>query len=407
VLKNDNGNIAIFFALLLPLLLGFVGAGVDYARYNFALSELQGIADSAALAGAREYVIKSKGAQIPLAVAQQIADAGIAASNISAMATVTGSDKETTITVAIGGSFEPSFMVGMFKNPLTVAIDATAQAVGGANICVIALEQATEKSLSLDDNAVLNGAECAIYSNSKSAKGMSSLGAAALKTAFNCSAGGYEGGVGSFDPAVTTDCPPQADPLEMRAAPAFGACDLVPNLVKDITTTLAPGVYCGGLTIDGTAFVTFEPGIYIIKDGNFDIKASARVEGDGVGFYFDGATSILNIEQGTTISLVAPTSGEMAGLLIFQDRGADQNLKYTISSNNAETLVGTIYIPNGRLYIDATAPVAAASAYTAIIARRLGLASSANLVLNSDYGATDVPVPAGLANAGGSVRLRE
>jgi len=407
MLKNQNGNIAIFFALLLPLLLGCVGAGVDYARYSSMHGGLQETADMAALAGAREYVIMSDNKMIPKAVAQQIADSGLAASNVSATATVTGSDKETTITVTIGASFEPSFLVGMFKTPLTVAVDATAQAVGGANICVLTLEESSNNSLLLANNATLSGAECAVYSNSTSKKGMSSVDSASIKTAHNCSAGGYEGGIGNFNPLPLMDCPRREDPLASRAAPTSGACDLMPNLVQDITTTLTPGVYCGGLTIAGAAIVSLEPGIYIFRDGNLDILDSARINGDGVGFYFEGLASVINMGPDTTIDLAAPVSGEMAGLLIFQDRGSDNNQKFTISSNNAETLVGTIYIPNGRLYIDATAPVAAASAYTAIIARRLELTASVNLVLNSNYSATNVPVPAGLANAGGSVRLRE
>jgi len=409
VLKNQNGNIAILFALLLPVILGFVGAGIDFARYNSALGELQDVADSAAIAGAREYIIMSDNTQIPIAVAQQVADSGIAASNVANMATasVTGSDQDTTVTVAIGAVFEPSFLVGMFKNPLTIAVDATAQAVGGANICVITLDGASSAALSLVNNAALSGAECAIYSNSTDGKGMSSLDAASVKVALSCSAGGYDGGIGNFDPQPITDCPPREDPLASRAAPSGGGCSFVPNLIQDITTTLWPGVYCGGLTIGGTAIVSFESGVYVMRDGDLDILASARVEGAGVGFYFEGVNSVMTIAPGTTVDLSAPINGEMAGLLIFQDRTATGGSAFTISSNNAETLVGTIYLPNGRLLIDATAPVAAESAYTAIIAQRLELTSSVNLVLNSDYAATDVPVPAGLANAGGSVRLRE
>jgi len=52
-----SGNVALTFALLLPVLLGAAGAGVDLAHYASARAELQEIADAAAIAGAREYLI--------------------------------------------------------------------------------------------------------------------------------------------------------------------------------------------------------------------------------------------------------------------------------------------------------------------------------------------------------------
>jgi hypothetical protein len=48
------------------------------------------------------------------------------------------------------------------------------------------------------------------------------------------------------------------------------------------------------------------------------------------------------------------------------------------------------------LYIDANKPIADQSAYTIVVARRVELYSGPNLVLNTDYGGTDVPVPKGV-----------
>ena len=46
--------------------------------------------------------------------------------------------------------------------------------------------------------------------------------------------------------------------------------------------------------------------------------------------------------------------------------------------------------------MDPNAAVAENSAYTAIIVHKLELNEGPELVMNSDYGATDVPVPAGI-----------
>lgn len=52
-------------------------------------------------------------------------------------------------------------------------------------------------------------------------------------------------------------------------------------------------------------------------------------------------------------------------------------------------------------------PIADSSAYTAIIANKIALKGKPQLVLNTDYGATDVPTPEGVGPTGGAVYLRE
>jgi hypothetical protein len=81
--------------------------------------------------------------------------------------------------------------------------------------------------------------------------------------------------------------------------------------------------------------------------------------------------------------------------------------EYRITSNKAANLIGTIYLPAGRLIIDAGAPVANKSAYTVIIARQLEIDSGPTVVLNSDYSATDIPVPAGVGPTSGTISLTQ
>ena len=78
---------------------------------------------------------------------------------------------------------------------------------------------------------------------------------------------------------------------------------------------------------------------------------------------------------------------------------------YRILSDNARMLLGTIYMPQGRLIIDANKPIADKSAYTVLVVQRIDLHSGPNLILNSDYSATDVPVPPGVGPYGNSVKL--
>ena len=104
-----------------------------------------------------------------------------------------------------------------------------------------------------------------------------------------------------------------------------------------------------------------------------------------------------------TIRLEAPKDGPLAGILIFGDREADDLREYKITSDNARVLLGAIYIPRGFLTIDPNNPLSEDSPWTAIVASRITLKKSSNLVLRTDHGLTDVPVPNGFASS--NIRL--
>lgn len=69
---------------------------------------------------------------------------------------------------------------------------------------------------------------------------------------------------------------------------------------------------------------------------------------------------------------------------------------HKISSNSVRNLLGTLYLKNSILLINANAPVADKSAYTVLIVGRLCLQKGPALYLNADYTDTEVPVSGGL-----------
>ena len=68
-------------------------------------------------------------------------------------------------------------------------------------------------------------------------------------------------------------------------------------------------------------------------------------------------------------------------------------------------LLGTIYLPNGRLTIDSDDTVADKSAYTVIVARQFQTEGAPDIVINSNYDSTNIPVPDGVGPGLGSVML--
>lgn len=404
---SQNGNVGILFAALAPVLIGMLGAAIDFAQYNRFRSDLQSIADSAAIAGARYYTISGANKKIPLNVAKDVAVKKIDRIKGVGDAMITSSaDKdERTVLVDIKYAFTPTFLTALIENPLTIKVSSQAQSVGVSNTCLIALSDNKKSALLVADDAQLSGVNCAVYSNSTHKKGIQSEDRASVDTVFNCSSGGFRGRAGSFVPAVIEDCPPRDDPLVDFIPPPTGHCARRVNFIANARRVLDPGVYCFGLHITGNSVVTLRPGIYVIKNSSFTVQDTAKIKGEGVSFYFIDDAS-MDIGRDTTVEFTAPEVGPMAGILMFQERSAPHSHKYKISSNNARTMVGTLYFPSAKITIDADQPVAVASAYTAILAEEIEIKNSGVLVLNSDYEATNVPVPDGLAGGGGTIRLR-
>ena len=222
-----------------------------------------------------------------------------------------------------------------------------------------------------------------------------------------CSAGGFSGPVSSFMPRAVSDCPSFKDPLAGRSVPPVSAkCTEKARKIDGVSTTLEPGTYCGGLTIANKANVTLAPGIYVIKDGPFEVGTKSTLTGTGVGLYFTGENSSIRFKNESNITLRAPVSGPMAGLLVFSDRAQAATTEYVINSENARVLVGTIYLPNGHLVIDSPKTVGDLSEYTAVVAREVEFRRG-SVVFNTDYGRTDVPVPEGIGSMGQPVALSQ
>jgi Putative Flp pilus-assembly TadE/G-like len=443
----SSGGLSVGFAVLAPVLIMFTGLAFDYAMMVKYRGDLQSVADAAALAGAREISLSNSDADSTEGAAEAYAayllgveptklpepDADSEpGQELSLMARVAGDDgadepeddgggddggetpevgeviidaemgeESPTLQVEITKAWQPLFAHFLASRMTPIRVSATATFVGRQNICVLGLSPSTTAGVTLWNNAQLTANNCSVYSNTGGSAGLVVADSGQLRSQLNCVVGGYSiDNAKSVEPMPISDCPPLDDPLADRPPPTVGACDFQRYRITEGVHELIPGVYCGGLSIGGTAKATLANGIYIIKDGPFTVTSSATLTVENAGFYLTGMFSTVWFSANTTISMSAPLEGPLAGLLFFEDRAASGLRIHRIASNNARTLLGTIYTPRGILNIDATAPVADQSAYTAIIALSLQLQSGPNLILNSDYGATDVPVPEGISGVG-------
>ncbi|MGH1587735.1 TadE/TadG family type IV pilus assembly protein [Methylobacterium phyllosphaerae] len=442
---DRHAGVAVIFALSSSVLLGLAGGGIDLARLASRRSQLQNAVDEGTLAGGNTLKLAASTIASVKGVTEQAIRNSVNPSvdqpltvtvDVAADKTSVSARVEQTVKLAFGG------FVGIKTQ--TVSAQAKVSVVGKMRLCMLALDPGAPGAFSLQKLAQVTANNCSLYSNSMNAAGMVGGDSAIARADTICSAGGYVGVRANFAPVPQAGCPAIQDPLKGRANPPVGACASPPypfvskpdgNMpVIDKSVTLEPGTYCGGLQIKKNSVVTLKPGIYVMKDGPLIVKDKATFTGTDVGLYFTGDRGGLVFDKDTTISLTAPSTGEMAGLLMAEqttvsdpvdptvlanllDPGLGFNIPptpaplgqtkpmrtYRIISNNARTMLGTINLPSGRLVIDADRPVADQSAYTVVVAQQVNLYQGPNLYLNANYDATSVPVPKGVGPLSGKL----
>jgi hypothetical protein len=163
------------------------------------------------------------------------------------------------------------------------------------------------------------------------------------------------------------------------------------NIRDNRMITLNPGVYTGKLAIGGNAAVTFNPGTYIFQNG-IEINGNAAVTGSDVLIYNQGGP--LSFTGNTRINLTPPTSGDYAGISIFQAH--TNNNTMTITGNADWSIQGTFYLPNAGLELQGNTSLIRSM----IIAYRLSVIGNSSLRI-------DASEPAAAQTPTGGILLEE
>jgi Flp pilus assembly protein TadG len=389
--RDRRGGVAIAFSLALLPVICIVGLALDFSSMTRQRSILQSAADAGALSAARELHLAQVGSTGVVAnMAHTYTNAALskASSRLShTVVNVNLLNNNSSVEVAISATYKAIF----FPTSINIAAKAVASAMGFP-ICGLTLDPSAPQSIYLRTQSQVTAQFCAVQANSIDKEALYTQGSSQMTAASICSGGGVNG---KFFPAPITDCPAIPDPLASRPAPSVGPCTYTDLVVNGGTLALTPGNYCGGLYVTGGAFVTLTAGEHIMSGGKLKVdNASTLVTSGGSIYLTAGAT--LWFGSDTTINMTAPTGGPLAGLLVYEDHNAPPGQVHYIYSNNAPVLHGTIYLPANQLWVETSADVSKASAFTIIVARSLHVDKAANLWLNSNYNLSNVPVPGGL-----------
>lgn len=393
-MRDKAGNVAMTFGIALVPIMFSVGITIDYSEISRIKSRLQETSDSAAL-----YAIKG------------LRDGGYDEENIDQLAynnVVSNYDIDTvgidigvdihtdTLTVQLETIYDPAFLRAFGHNETKIgAFTEVAYAVNKEAVkCLISLNKTTNNALNLVGNSIIGANECAIHVNSSSYDAVDLDGGGTSITAQEvCIVGDVQSGLNRISPPPPKNCERIDDPFDNWELPVVGSCDYN-NFMKNNSGSIYPGVYCGGLSVGGNADITVEPGLYIIKDGEFNASGSARLYGDGVTFFLTGDDMRLNFGGNTNFDFTAMSTGELAGFIFYFDPASPISGSTSQFSGNPDTYFeGIMYLGGHEMEINGDGSVNTTSPFSIIVADTVKLNGNATVTFNVERDKTDLEVP--------------
>jgi Flp pilus assembly protein TadG len=390
---GQHGAVLFIVVMLLPVLISFMALAIDVGYLYSVKRKLQTVADAAALACAHQM----QRAQ-PCTYQNGANNAG--ALDVPAFYGIDWSDVNTSqpaanqVQVQVSQNTPTFFLKIISIN--SVNIIATARAEMRPN-CVTTLDPSATSSLLTGVGANLQMPDCGIFVHSNHASAFNAT-AGSTVNALSIDIVGNRTGTGSVTPTPMVTVSGIGDPLTALPDMTPGACDHI-NLTVKSSTTLYPGVYCGGIRISLKPTVTFSPGIYYLVGGGLNTGFGySSIVGTGVTFFntqslpvYPYGPILIGVVNGNSFQLTAPTSGAYKGILFYQDRKVASGATSVFGggANQALQLTGTLYFPTTNVAYQSQS-TAVAGSYTTIIAKNVLFSGASRL--NYQAGASWAPV---------------
>jgi len=383
--EDTHGGVLVYMGIMLPVLLGVTGLALDASLWYAQKRSVQAIADTAAYSVMLEI--------------ERIGDAGLAKIAAKEDAVIYGLDESAgdSITINIPPKFgayantngyyevivgQPAsiFLAGLLVGDFDTAARAVSGGAAASNPpCLLASDPSMKNAFKVN-NGTVSTTGCNIHVNSSDDKALYVANNGTLDADPIDVVGGVDK-KGTITSTPNVDMPSIADPLANLATPSVSGCDYTDVSYSSGTPTLQPGVYCGGISLSGSADVEMLPGTYIISgdaSDSFSVSGQAAVTGNGITTYFDGDTSLSLNGQGA-MDLSAPTSGSYAGMLFHGDPNGDEATQYSITGNGSAILDGIMYFPSGITKINGNGNTSSNTSISAIMARELRFGGNGTL----------------------------
>lgn len=361
---SERGQALIFIALAAIGLFAITGLAIDGSAKFSDYRHAQNAADTAALAGALAKI--NSDSQWKLVALDRAGSNGYDNNLVNKTVDVyacneNGSDcgpyagEQNIVKVVINSQVKTTFarVIGISQTRNTVQAYAmsqqsyTGELYGGASIVGLAPDQCKTIWFSGGGETNINGG--GVFSNSNKDCGVTIQGSADIDMdgSIDMVADGYTKNgnppLGDIDGGIKSGADQYAYPPPAKMLPNPTCSG---NAVKS-GNAMSPGNWSGTFPPNGVK--TLNAGTYCIN-GTFKMNANDTLTGAGVTIVMQSGG--IDWNGGARITLSAPTSGNLAGLLIYAPMSNTSTMRF---NGNAETLLtGTVLMPAAPIIFNGT-----------------------------------------------------
>lgn len=354
---HNGGATAVVAAMLFPVVVGALGLGAETGYWYLKQRKLQHIADVSAHAAGARLRADDTNEQVEAAARRVAMQSGYSDTTPLAVDTNRDDMKVEVIATDIQPRLFSAVVSSFFSNDPATTVTMSGRAVArvvtdsGTAACVLALDPTAPRAVTMDGSGSVGLEGCDIASNSNAPDALYATSAVSTDCAYSVG--------GAYAPNLTTNvcdtvkvnAPLIRDPYKDVAEPTSWTNCSSKNQghPTNPTPNLTPTCFSGGLTVKGA--LHFEPGLYIIDGGEFNVNAgdNSKLTGEGVTFYLANGAK-LNIGGSIQMNFTAPSdpANPYAGILFFGARSAT-TISHTVAGGAGSEYNGALYTPASEM----------------------------------------------------------
>jgi hypothetical protein len=267
----------------------------------------------------------------------------------------------------------------------------------------MALNEHATQALSIQGTADIMATECAVHVNSDDDEALYENGGATATAESFCVHGNHSGS--NYTPSPRDKCWYENDPLASSFAADWTAANIdnlpctYSNLAQINTgastvTDLAPGVYCGGLTIKKGIVQLQANQMYVFRNGPLHVQSQGTLKGTHTPVLFDGdSTTRLITQAGANIVTSARSTGLFKGIAFAQNPDSIPDSPNLIIGGGQIEINGIMYFPEQPLKVTGNGDIGASAAQFAMIADTIAIEGNGqlNIKIGQNYQSTGLP----------------
>jgi Flp pilus assembly protein TadG len=380
--RDKRGNVLAIAAAALPLVIGAAGLASDTIQWTLWKRQLQRAADSAAIAGV---YAKIQAQNIPGAINTDLdkdpnfARPAVASThpgiNLLAEPVVSyppnASGYLDAVRVQLTLQKPLGFSSFFMSSPPTVRASATAATIETGAYCVVSLEQSSATGIKSSGTATVD-LGCGMITNSTSLNAAVAMGNSSVHASPVAAVGNIQDSANWNGAELLPFTMKQADPFAGVNVPTFTSCQGGSNalgnntqgLTKDLRSTQSNRTICvSDMNFQKGTTILGDNSTYLIDSGNLNVSSQATLKCSHCTIVLtnssSGSTPVIGtvtINAGAELNMTAPTTGNFANILIYQDRRASSSngANNKINGNSNSVMQGALYFPNQEMTLNGT-----------------------------------------------------